>query len=123
MAVAVDNKQEVVGVLTGSDMVKLVSEKKTIMPNEQTGSVMNRNVVGVELSETISDLVLKLSMKPVRDVVVTDGGKYVGVIDRQKLAERVEELLGQVLQIQQHQDSHRRTARQEGQNQRCKRIP
>jgi arabinose-5-phosphate isomerase len=93
IAVAVDNNGGVVGVLTGSDIVKAFSEKKPIALTEQTAKIMNRNVVGVDVSETMSQLVSKLSTNRIREIVVTDKGKYVGVIDRQKLADNVRQLL------------------------------
>lgn len=92
MAVGVDNENNVVGVLTGSDIAGTV-QQKSINPADKADKVMNRDYVGVDVSDTISELVRKLSMKPVRAVVVTDKGKYVGIINRQKLADRAEELL------------------------------
>ena len=92
MVVGVDNNQNVVGVLTGSDIARTV-QQRSVNPTDPTSTVINRNYVGVDVSDTISELVSKLSMSPVRSVVVTDKGKYVGIIDREKLADRVKELL------------------------------
>jgi predicted transcriptional regulator len=92
MAVGVDDKDNVVGVLTGSDVARTV-QQRSINPTDLTSTVINRDYVGVDVADTISELVRKLSVTPVRAVVVTDKGRYVGIIDRQKLADRVEELL------------------------------
>ena len=93
MAVAVDANKQVVGVITGSDIVTKVSRNDAIKPGEQTKSVVNPDVVKIEESASISELIMKLSTTKVRAVVVTDGGKYVGIIDRQKLANAARELL------------------------------
>lgn len=92
MAVGVDDKDNVVGVLTGSDVARTV-QQRSINPTDLTSTVINRDYVGVDVADTISELVRKLNVTPVRAVVVTDKGRYVGIIDRQKLADRVEELL------------------------------
>jgi len=92
MVVGVDDSHNVIGVLTGTDIARTV-QQRSVNPADPTSTVINKDYVGVDVSDTISDLVLRLSMRPVRSVVVTDKGKYVGIIDRQKLAKKVEELL------------------------------
>lgn len=93
MAVALDANKQVVGVITGSDVLTHVSRNEPIKPAELTKSVVNSEVVKIEESASISELITKLSTTSVRAVVVTDGGKYVGIIDRQKLANTAKELL------------------------------
>ncbi len=92
--VAVDDDNNVVGVVTGTDLANRIAQKKPIDAQTLTSEVANRNYVGVELGETISDIISKIGRKPGIDfVVVTDGGKYKGVIFKKRLAEVTEELL------------------------------
>ena len=92
MVVAVDDNQQVKGVLTGFDIAKAL-QTRSVNQNDTAERIMNPNYVGVELSDTFSELALKLGMKRVDKIVVTDHGKYIGIIERQKLASKVEELL------------------------------
>jgi predicted transcriptional regulator len=94
MVVGVDDKekQKVVGVLTAFDLARILQEGD-VQKDAPADKAINRNYVGVDISDTIADLVLKLSMTNVSRIVVTDNGKYVGIIDRQKLANKFEELL------------------------------
>ena len=76
-----------------NELVARAAAQRGINPTDQIDTIVNRDYVRVELSDTVADLVSKLSKTEAESVVVTDEGKYAGVIDRQKLANTFEELL------------------------------
>jgi len=92
--VVVDDNNSLVGVVTGSDIVDRAL-LKAIDPKVGTVSqVANPNPVKAKLSDTVDSVVSLFSTTSVPFIVITDDdGKPQGIIDRQKFARVVRDLL------------------------------
>lgn len=90
----VDAKQNLVGIVTGSDIVNAVQMRMANLNEQKVSEVANPKVVKAKLSDTVDSVVSQFSTSSVPFIVVTDDdGKPQGIIDRQKFAREVRKLL------------------------------
>jgi len=91
MIVATDDANKVQGVVTGHAIAVAARD-----PGRFAGTIephISREYLEVDLADSIGKLTSRLASMPVEVAIVTDKHEYVGIIDRQKLADKVEELL------------------------------
>ncbi|MBR9679782.1 MAG: CBS domain-containing protein [Candidatus Altiarchaeota archaeon] len=101
-SVVVKNKHDFIGILTKQDIVWRVvatgKNPKTISAEE----VMSSPLVCVDISESMTKIARKMAKQDVRRVIVTDGGKQVGLIsdkDIVRVAPEVIEILSEYVRI------------------------
>ena len=79
-AVIVDGNQNVQGIISERDIVKIVASTGGAALNQPASSVMTREVITCSEEETIGTLMEKMTEGKFRHVPVLDGGKLTGII-------------------------------------------
>lgn len=86
------NNDEVVGVVHRSDFLSSL-KKTTLCPGDDLTKVANSSFVRVRADDPISKLVAVITGNDIDQVVVLNkDNKFYGIIDRNRLADEIEEL-------------------------------
>jgi len=72
--------QQVVGILSERDIVRALAERGAQALDEPVGQVMTRKVVTCTESETVGDLMGRMTEGKFRHLPVVDRGRLVGII-------------------------------------------
>ncbi|GGF85111.1 inosine-5-monophosphate dehydrogenase [Azorhizobium oxalatiphilum] len=91
--VVTDAGDQVVGILSERDVVRLLAEKGPDVLAEPVSSVMTRTVVTCTASETIPGVMERMTRGRFRHVPVVEGGRLLGIISIGDVVKfRVEEM-------------------------------
>lgn len=91
--VAVDGNEQVAGILSERDVVRILAEKGTGVLSEPVSSVMTKAVVTCTSSETIPGVMERMTRGRFRHVPVVEEGRILGIISIGDVVKfRVEEM-------------------------------
>ncbi len=78
--VVLDDKDDVVGIVSERDIVRTVAQKGAQALTSPVASCMTRNVVFAAPTETIDSLLGRMTDRRVRHLPVCDNGRLVGIV-------------------------------------------
>jgi len=67
--------KEIKGIITERDIMKNLST-----PNKKISSVMTKNVVTMDLNQTLEDAAIIMTSNQIKRLIITEKGKIVGII-------------------------------------------
>lgn len=78
--VIVDDQDQVAGILSERDIVRLVAETGAAGLNQKVGDWMTRDVLFAQLSESVDALLTRMTDRRVRHLPVVREGRLVGIV-------------------------------------------
>ena len=78
--VIVDDQDQVAGILSERDIVRLVAETGAAGLNQKVGDWMTRDVLFAQLSESVDALLTRMTDRRVRHLPVVRDGRLVGIV-------------------------------------------
>jgi CBS domain-containing protein len=99
--------RRIVGIISERDIVRMLDESGTAMLNTPVAEAMTRKVVTCTQSETIADIMERMTSGKFRHVPVVEGGRLVGIVS---IGDVVKARLGELEQEQDALRDYIRTA-------------
>jgi signal-transduction protein with cAMP-binding, CBS, and nucleotidyltransferase domain len=84
-ALLIKENEEWVGIFTKADWMRKVVKGDGNVNSEKVGSVMTKNIITVERSESLAKATLLMDDHRIRHIAVTDKGKIVGMLSAKDL--------------------------------------
>jgi len=78
--VVVEDVDEIVGIISERDVVRAIAERGTEVLSEPVGSIMTSEVMTCEDSETIHDVMARMTRGRFRHLPVEKNGRLTGII-------------------------------------------
>lgn len=78
--VVVDEKGEIVGVLSERDLTREIARRGAACLSDRAGAAMTRDVITARSDETIDDGLARMTDRRVRHLPVVDNGRLIGIV-------------------------------------------
>lgn len=94
IVVVVDNTQVPVGLITQTDLMRVIEKGESIDPSRQVDDIMNKDFVKISEEKTVDDAIsLMNSLDISKLIVVAQNGTFKGVIGKQDIIKEAQKLL------------------------------
>lgn len=79
--VVTDDKESILGIISGRDVVRGVKQFGPEVANRLVGDLMTRKVVTCDIGEPLEKILNLMDAHQIRHVPITDGGNLCGIIN------------------------------------------